>query len=228
MTTTQFCIWSCCYYSTLISTVLTEIDRWLTPFDDSGWCIAHCKKKKFGCFNRWVVTLVARDGGVERFNDLVTEVNCISNMSLNYTLQLTTLRTPVSESLQLTAFQKHNAFVMILRRRWVVTISTKLLHALWYVQVWLLSKMHDQCRSGGFLSGCLMHLATHNHLLLSLPATTVTILWLKQPICFCSACMQGWFGEVSKFTRRTWSCTCSYAKTVGKNSQAPSPIIKFE
>ena len=32
---------------------------------------------------------------------------------------------------------------------------------------------------GSFLSGCLMQLAIHNHLLLSLPATTVTILWLK-------------------------------------------------
>ena len=49
--------------------------------------------------NRWVVTLVAGDSGYEKFI-LVLEVNYVSNLSPNQTLQLTTLRTSVSESLQ--------------------------------------------------------------------------------------------------------------------------------
>ena len=36
-------------------------------------------QKKIGCFNHWVVTLVARDSGKEKFI-LVLEVNCISNL----------------------------------------------------------------------------------------------------------------------------------------------------
>ena len=141
----------------------------------------------FGCFNRWVVTLVAGDGGVERF-DLVIEVNCISNMSLNYTLQLTTLRTPVSESLQL-----HFKNTMLLW--WFFAVVEWLPYLQNYCMLFDMYRwdFFQRCMIsadlGGFLSGCLMHLATHNHLLLSLPATTVTILWLKQPICFCSACM---------------------------------------
>ena len=41
---------------------------------------------------------------------------------------------------------------------------------------------------GSFLSGCLMQLAKytiHNHCLISLSATRLTTVWLKQPICFC-------------------------------------------
>ena len=55
--------------------------------------------KTIGCFNHWVVTLVAGDSGYEKY--ILVLVNCISNLSPNRTLQLTTLRTSVSESLQL-------------------------------------------------------------------------------------------------------------------------------
>ena len=48
-------------------------------------------QKKIGCFNHLVVTLVGRDSGKKKFI-LVLEVNCISNLSPNHTLQLTILR----------------------------------------------------------------------------------------------------------------------------------------
>ena len=87
-----------------------------------------------------MVTLVAGDSGVERFV-LVIEVNCISNLSPNHTLQLTTLRTSVSESLQL----HFNAFVVILSQMFCGSL---------YLQDDARSLIH-----AGFLSGCLMQLA---------------------------------------------------------------------
>ena len=61
-----------------------------------------------GCFKHWVFTLVAGDSGYKKF----TLVDCISNLS-QITLQWTTLRTSVSESLQL-HFKNNDAFVEIL------------------------------------------------------------------------------------------------------------------
>jgi len=78
----------------------------------------HCKKKLIGCFNHWVVTLVAGNSGYEKFISVFIEVNCISNLSPNHTLQLTTLITSASKSLQL----HFDAFVVILS--WI-TISTR-------------------------------------------------------------------------------------------------------
>ena len=96
----------------------------------------HCK-----ILTEWLPWL-AGDGGVERFV-LVIEVNCISNLSLNYTLQLTTL----SERVTTTAFQKYDAFVVILSQMFRGSL---------YLQDDARSLIH-----AGFLSGCLMQLANN-------------------------------------------------------------------
>ena len=89
---------------------------WCTPILDSlyfyiGENLQSTLQKKSSCFNHWVVTLVAGDNGYKKFI-LVLEVNCISNLSSNHTLQLTIFRTTVSESLQ-----KKKDFVVILSQR---------------------------------------------------------------------------------------------------------------
>ena len=62
-----------------------------------------------------MVTLVAGDSGYEKFLLVyILEVNCISNLSPNHTLQLTTLKTAVSKLLQ-----KNDGFVVILLHRLV-------------------------------------------------------------------------------------------------------------
>ena len=58
-----------------------------------------------------------------------------------------------------------------------------------YIQVWPLSKMHAWSVMVWEASS-LVVLCKINHCLFSLSATMVTTLWLKQPICFCSACKQ--------------------------------------
>ena len=151
----------------------------------------HALQKKSSCFNHWMVTLVAGDNGYEKFI-LVLEVNCISNPSSNHSLQLTIFRTTVSH------YKKNDDIMVILSQRLLYLQHKFIVCSLMYMQVWPLSKMHNQWLLylqhqvveglGSFLSGCLMQLAKytiHNHCLFSLSATRVTTLWLKQPICFC-------------------------------------------
>ena len=66
-----------------------------------------------GCFNHQVVTLVAVNNGYEKFI-LVLEVNCMSNLSPNHTLQQTTLMQNICEQVTTAAFQIYDAFVVIL------------------------------------------------------------------------------------------------------------------
>ena len=70
------------------------------------------------------------------------EVNCISNLKPYHTLQLTTLRTSVSESLQL--HYKIWCFCgdSVADVQWLLIIAC----SLWYMQVWPFSKLHDQWR----------------------------------------------------------------------------------
>ena len=120
----------------------------VTQFSNLWWeGTFNVLQKKIGCFNHWAVSRVA-GAEVVRFI-LVLEVNCISNLSPNHTLQLTTLRTFVRVTK--TAFLNMMFLWWFSRRCSVVTISARewlLLHVVWYMQVWPLSKMHDQWQSG--------------------------------------------------------------------------------
>ena len=82
----------------------------------------------------------------------------------------------------------------------VVTIAV---HALWYMQVWPLSKMRDWVpilEASSLVVLCKYQINNNNHYLFSLSATTVTTLWLKQPICFCSgACCKKTLGYFNIF-----------------------------
>jgi len=77
----------------------------------------------------WLPWLQLGDNGYEQFI-LVLEVNCISNLSPNHTLQLTILRTTVSESLQ----NKYDDFVVILSQR-LVYLQDIIACSLMYMQV---------------------------------------------------------------------------------------------
>ena len=146
--------------------------------------------------DHWVVTLVPGDSGCEKFI-LVLEVNCVSNLSLNDTLQLTTLR----EWVTTTAFQTYDAFVMILSQ----------MFSGYYICICICILHPDTCRCDLFWrcmismvreASCLvvMQLAYKqyiNHSLFSLSATMVTTLWLKQPICSCSGAVPSNRGSLS-------------------------------
>ena len=142
------------------------------------WCTA-----KKGCFilNHWVVTLVAGDSGYGKFLLVyILEVNCISNPSPNHTLQLTTLKTAVSKLLQ-----KIMLLWWFSCTGYYICKIMVIIGALWCMQVWSLSEMHDQWLlylqdevwEASSLHGCLMQLekyTIHNHCPFSLSATRVT------------------------------------------------------
>ena len=79
----------------LMTAFLLPNGTWDSHMHAVDWPGATLQNKKIGCFNHLVVTLVGRDSGKKKFI-LVLEVNCMSNLSPNHTLQLTTLRTAVS------------------------------------------------------------------------------------------------------------------------------------
>ena len=149
--------------------------------------------------DHWVVTLVPGDSGCEKFI-LVLEVNCVSNLSLNDTLQLTTLR----EWVTTTAFQTYDAFVMILSQMfsgYYICICICILHPVWYMHAGVTS-FEDAWSVMVREASCLvvMQLAYKqyiNHSLFSLSATMVTTLWLKQPICSCSGAVPSNRGSLS-------------------------------
>ena len=106
-------------------------------------CIYHCQM--IGCFNHQMVTLFVGDSGYEKII-LVLEFNCISNLIPNHTLQLTTLKTSVSESLQL-------HFKMILwwlsHRCSVVTISFYVVAHFRYTKDYVTLTIHTRAWSKG-------------------------------------------------------------------------------
>ena len=75
-----------------------------------------------------MVTLVAGDNGYEKFI-LVLEVNCISNLSPNHTLQLTILRTVSHYK------KKYDNFVVILSQRLLYLQHNIIACSLMYMQV---------------------------------------------------------------------------------------------
>ena len=100
-----------------------------------------CKKWLVVLTTEWLPWLQTswRDSGHERFI-LVLEANCINNLNPNHTLQLTTFRTSVRESLQL-HFKHMMAFVVTLSQMFSGYYISKIMHwlwnALWCKKLWL-------------------------------------------------------------------------------------------
>ena len=148
------------YLSKPIITVASvpDLPRFDLPF---AFTTIHGIGNGRGLGTRWSLQLVCNHGNHSQVKTtnlfwvknekfiLVLEANCISNLSPNHTVQLTTLRTSVRESLQLYFIN-----MMLLISWWlshrcsVVTDICKVMHAVWCKQVWLLPRwlpMQDGC-----------------------------------------------------------------------------------
>ena len=182
------------------------------------------------CHSIWLIVKVLRTQHkygkvVMRSLFFALEVNCISNLSPNHTLQMTTLITSVSKSLQLLSKIWLFCGDSLADVQWLLYLQDNGYYCM----------LFDTCRCdlfqrcmisdglGSFLSGCVMQLVNNTyHSLFSLSVAMVTTLWLKQPMADCMIRSRDTAGG-----QGPWNCHRNCMESTNSSSNLASYCRQF-